>query len=252
MSLVLGVSLKMYLGHAQTLAWCRAVAAVADASAVLHDGRAELFVMPTFPSLPAVVEVFAPSPVTVGAQDLAAADAGAYTGEVSGAVLAELGTTYAEVGHAERRRLFGEDESVVAAKTAAALRHGLVPVLCLGEVDRGDPATAATECVRQLGSALGGAAPGRVVVAYEPQWAIGADRPAPDEHILAVVAELRAALGGADGRTGSAVVYGGSAGPGLLTRLGDGVDGLFLGRFAHDPQALAAVLAEADELTRAA
>jgi triosephosphate isomerase len=209
-------------------------------------------VMPTFPSLPAVVEVFAASAVAVGAQDLAAADAGAYTGEVSGAVLAELGTTYAEVGHAERRRLFGEDESVVAAKTAAALRHGLVPVLCLGEVDRGDPTAAATECVRQLRSALGGAPAGRVVVAYEPQWAIGADRPAPDEHILAVVADLRTALASADGRTGSAVVYGGSAGPGLLTRLGDGVDGLFLGRFAHDPQALAAVLAEADELTRAA
>jgi triosephosphate isomerase len=252
MSLVLGVSLKMYLGHAQTLAWCRAVAAVADDAPVLRDGRAELFVMPTFPSLPAVAEVLAGSPVSVGAQDLAAADSGAYTGEVSGSVLAELGTTYVEVGHAERRRLFGEDEAVVAAKAAAALRHGLVPVLCLGEAAQGDPATAAAECVRQLRSALGDAPAGRVVVAYEPQWAIGADRPAPDEHILAVVAELRTALGDAADRPGSAVVYGGSAGPGLLTRLGGGVDGLFLGRFAHDPQALAAVLAEADDLTRAA
>lgn len=251
MSLVLGVSLKMYLGHAQTLEWSRAVAAVADDAAVLRDGRAELFVMPTFPSLPAVAEVLAASPVSVGAQDLAAADSGAYTGEVSGSVLAELGTAYVEVGHAERRRLFGEDEAVVAAKAAAALRHGLVPVLCLGEAAQGDPETAAAECARQLRSALADAPAGRVVVAYEPQWAIGAERPAPTEHIVAVVAHLRAALAGPD-RTGSAVVYGGSAGPGLLTRLGAGVDGLFLGRFAHDPQALATVLAEADDLTRPA
>ncbi len=71
-------------------------------------------------------------------QDLAADDAGAQTGEVSGSMLAELGCRYVEVGHAERRTLFGEDETIVAAKTAAALRHGLVPVLCLGETEHGE------------------------------------------------------------------------------------------------------------------
>lgn len=248
--LVVGVSLKMYFGHARTLDWCREVLALVGAHPALGPGRVELFVLPTFPSLPAVAAVFAGTPVTTGAQDLAAADEGAYTGEVSGAVLAEVGATYVEVGHAERRRLFGEDEAVVAAKTAAALRNGLVPVLCLGEATRDDGTDAATECVRQLLSALARAVPGRVVVAYEPHWAIGAAQPAGDEHILGVCAALRDALAGLPGRDGSAVIYGGSAGPGLLTRLGTGVDGVFLGRFAHDPAALVSVLDEADALTR--
>jgi triosephosphate isomerase len=81
------------------------------------------------------------------------------------------------------------------------------------------------------------------VVAYEPHWAIGAAQPASDEHIKAVVAGLRGAV--AQLAPGSSVIYGGSAGPGLLTRLADSVDGLFLGRFAHDPKAFATVLDEA-------
>jgi triosephosphate isomerase len=101
--------------------------------------------------------------------------------------------------------------------------------------------------VRQLRHALGGVQSvtpgGRVVVAYEPHWAIGAAEPAPDEHIIAVVAGLRRAA--SQLAPGSSVIYGGSAGPGLLTRLAGGVDGLFLGRFAHDPKAFATVLDEA-------
>ena len=84
---------------------------------------------------------------------------------------------------------------------------------------------------------------GRVVVAYEPIWAIGQAKPAPEEHILAVIEGIR---GVADG---SSVIYGGSAQPGLLSRLASGVDGLFLGRFAHDPMALTAVIDEAEALT---
>ena len=82
------------------------------------------------------------------------------------------------------------------------------------------------------------------MVAYEPQWAIGAAEPASDAHIRAVGRELRAHVRSHSAHPGSAVVYGGSAGPGLLTRIGDDVDGLFLGRFAHDPRAVAAILDE--------
>ncbi|WP_172407023.1 triose-phosphate isomerase, partial [Clavibacter michiganensis] len=85
---------------------------------------------------------------------------------------------------------------------------------------------------------------GRIVVAYEPQWAIGAAEPASDAHIRAVCRELRAHVRALDAHPGSAVIYGGSAGPGLLTRIGDDVDGLFLGRFAHDPRAVASILDE--------
>jgi triosephosphate isomerase len=207
-----------------------------------------MFVLPAFPALPAVAEIFASTTVRIGAQDLCADDAGARTGEVGGAMLAELGCRYVEVGHAERRTLYGETEPVVAAKLSAALRHGLAPVLCVGEADRVSVAQAAGECRRQVASALAPSGhagqSGRIVVAYEPHWAIGAAEPAPESHIRGVCAALREDLA-----EGSRVIYGGSAGPGLLTRLGDAVDGLFLGRFAHDPDALASVLDEAGTLS---
>ena len=159
-----------------------------------------------------------------------------------------MGCRYVEVGHAERRTLFGEDDPVVSAKTAAALRHGLVPVLCVGETAADDPAEAATECRRQLRAAMADSRSaglrGRVIVASEPRWASGADQPAGDDHIRIVCAGLRDEVAGLTAHPDSAVIYGGSAGPGLLTRLGSAVDGLFLGRFAHDPEALDRVLAE--------
>ena len=109
----------------------------------------------------------------------------------------------------------------------------------------------AAEVVRQLHAALDGEPAGRVIVAYEPVWAIGAAEPAPVSHIAAVAERLRAELDSLAGRDGSTVIYGGSAGPGLLAELGDSVDGLFLGRFAHDPDALAGVLDEAARLADA-
>ncbi|MBD5380939.1 triose-phosphate isomerase family protein [Clavibacter sepedonicus] len=244
---VIGVSLKMYLGHAETLAWCEAVAAIARTHPATTRGEAELVVLPSYLSVPAAVGIL-DGVAAVGAQDLAADDAGASTGEVSGGQIRELGATFVEVGHAERRRLFGETDEVVRRKADRALASGLVPLLCVGEEDRRAPADAARECIRQLDDALALAAGrghgGRIVVAYEPQWAIGAAEPASDAHIRAVGRELRAHVRSHSAHPGSAVVYGGSAGPGLLTRIGDDVDGLFLGRFAHDPRAVAAILDE--------
>ena len=137
---------------------------------------------------------------------------------------------------------------MVAAKSVAALRNGLTPVLCVGEPERPPPASggggvhhANVSRRGRRGSRAGIRRP--AVVAYEPHWAIGADHPPP----ATTSRGLRAARGGlaAEPATaGSRVIYGGSAGPGLLTRLGPSVDGLFLGRFAHDPAALAAVLYE--------
>jgi len=243
MTRTVGVSLKMYFGHAAALSWFDRVAEVARAHPAVVSGEVELFVIPSFPSIPGALAAFEGTGVLVGAQDLFWEDSGAYTGEVSGVELAELGVRVAEVGHAERRRLFFETDAVVAAKTAAALRNGIAPVLCIGEAAQVTPALAAKEVIAQLDLALQGAPEGRVIVAYEPVWAIGAAEPAGPEHISAVCVALREHLD-ATGREG-AVIYGGSAGPGLLTKLGSSVDGLFLGRFAHDPAALAAVLDEA-------
>jgi triosephosphate isomerase len=219
----------MYFSLARTRDW------LAAARQVVPDD-VEFFVAPSYLGIPDALAAF---PDGTAAQDVSSEEPGAFTGEVSAAELAEAGVRYAEVGHAERRRLYGETEAVVAAKTAAALRHGLIPVLCVGESDRGPDA--ATVVVEQLRSALRGAPAGRIIVAYEPVWAIGATEPAPDEHIRAACAALREHRR----EEHDAVIYGGSAGPGLLTRLGDAVDGIFLGRFAHDPAALRAVIDEA-------
>ncbi|RDH79717.1 triosephosphate isomerase [Mycolicibacterium moriokaense] len=242
-TLTIGISLKMYFGRDRTAQWCRAVADIARSHPAVTDDLVRLVVLPSHPYLLETRILFAATPVRVGAQDLFWEDGGAFTGEVGGPQLRELGCDYVEIGHAERRRLFGEDESVIALKTAAAFRNGLTPLLCVGEQRRSSVEAATATCVTQVRSALANAV-GPVVVAYEPVWAIGAAEPAPPSYIAAVCRGLRANLS----NTRSSVIYGGSAKPGLLTALGDGVDGLFLGRFAHDPAAVATILDEVAEL----
>ncbi|KAG4080575.1 hypothetical protein HA402_004101 [Bradysia odoriphaga] len=235
----------MYFGHERARAWFADVAARAAAHDAVRSGAVELFITPTYLQVIPAIEAFAGTPVRIGGQDVSAEEAGAFTGEVTAAELAEVGARIAEIGHAERRRLFGDTDEVVAAKTRAALRAGLTPLLCIGEESEQDPTDAALVAVAQLRSALDGADAGAVIVAYEPVWAIGAPAPAGHEHIRIVVAALRAALAEDAARAGSVVIYGGAAGPGLITALGDAVDGVFLGRFAHDPDALISVLDEA-------
>ena len=246
--ITVGVSLKTYFGHERAQAWLAEVAVRAGTDAGVASGAVRFFVIPTYLQIAAARAAFAGTPILVGAQDVSQYDAGPFTGEVAASELAEVGVAVAEIGHAERRRLFEETDSTTAAKAAAALHHGLTPVLCLGEQDRLDAPDAAHTVVSQLAANLAGAPAGAVIVAYEPVWAIGAAEPAPHAHISAVTLALRAALAADPSRAGSVVIYGGSAGPGLLTELADTVDGLFLGRFAHDPDALLAVLAEAAAL----
>lgn len=251
-AVTLGVSLKMYFGHARTLAWARAVADVARSHPAVTGGVADVFVAPTFPALVPVRDALAGSGVHLAAQDLSWADDGALTGEVSGRELREVGCTLVEVGHAERRRLLGEDEGVVARKVHAALRNGLTPLLCVGERERPSghgAAAAVAEVTGQLESGIAAAAAagiaGPLLVAYEPGWAIGAPEPAPEAHVVEVLHAVAAWLAARPGLEGSRAIYGGSAGPGLLTRGRGRIGGLFLGRFAHDPSAVGQVLDEA-------
>jgi len=242
---LIGVSLKMYFSHARTLDWCRAVAACIEPA--VSAGEAEFFVMPSYLSVPAAREIL-DGLAAVGPQDLATDDTGPFTGEVSGAQIAEFGCTVVEVGHAERRRLFGETDEIVRLKVDAALRNSLTPVLCVGEAERQDPRDAAADCIRQVDDALSLARErvngNRVIVAYEPFWAIGAAQPASPDHIRAVCSQLRAHVRSLADFPDSAVIYGGSAGPGLLTQIAESVDGLFLGRFAHDVSAVGLILDE--------
>ncbi len=246
---IIGVSLKMYFGYQRTLDYCREVATIAFAHPAVQNGEIELFVLPTLPVLPEAARILGTAGAATGAQDIFWEDEGAYTGEIGGKIVAELGGRYAEVGHAERRRIFGEDDDVIGLKTAAAYRNGLTPVLCVGEPVRGTAADAVKHCIREVEGVLNRAASlgpaRRTIVAYEPQWAIGAPEPASPEYISAVSAGLDAHLRTLPGQADSRVIYGGSAGPGLISQLDTAVAGLFLGRFAHDPKALKTILDEA-------
>lgn len=236
----------MYFSHAQTLAWSRAVADICSRHPAVTSGLVEFFVTPTYPAIPAVVGIF--DGLTVGAQDVSAEEYGAFTGEVSGAELYELGCRVVEVGHAERRHLYCETDAVVAAKTRAALRNGLTPIVCIGEDEPMSGTTAAVECVAQVRSALAaaraGGERGRVIFAYEPNWAIGAEQPAEPSYIRQICRGIRAELERDPDFPASELIYGGSAGPGLLPQISPPVSGLFLGRFAHDPAAVSLVLDE--------
>lgn len=247
---LVGVSLKTYFSHARTLEWVRQVVDIAERHPAVRSGAAQLFVVPTFPSLVPVRQVIGDAPVLLGAQDLSWADEGAFTGEVSGAELREIGVDLVEIGHAERRSLFHETDEDVAGKVHAAYRNHLRPLVCVGEPHRASSADAIVEVTAQLDRSLAAATAdglaGPLIVAYEPVWAIGAPAPAPDEHIVEVLAGIEEHLTTRPELAGSTVIYGGSAGPGLLTRGRGRIGGLFLGRFAHDPAAIAAILDEVD------
>jgi triosephosphate isomerase len=247
--LIVGAGLKMYLGHGETLDWINQVAQVAAEHAGLRRGMVELFVLPSFPSLVPAVRTLSRLNVGVGAQDLFWADRGPFTGEVSGAELAEIGCSFVEVGHIERRTHLGETDEMVSRKTAAAFRNRLTPVICVGESRPQAPEDAAEECARQLRVILTDSrrdgSMGPAVVAYEPHWAVAAETAAEPDYIRVVCTRLDSELQADDALAGSRVIYGGSAGAGLLTELAGAVHGLFLGRAAHDPAVLQAVLDEA-------
>lgn len=242
--ILVGVSTKMYLGYRDSLDWLERVRHEVDTRPALAAGRVVPFVIPSFPVLPAAARLLAGSPLLLGAQNCGWSD-GPWTGEVAPSMLAELGVRLVEIGHAERRQHFGEDDAMVALKVRAADDAGLTPLLCVGERDGGQPAAAADFVFRQIESAVDGDwdLAGRLVVAYEPVWAIGAAEPAAAAYVSDVVNRLRDQLTAA-GVPGLPVIYGGSAKPGLLPTL-EGLSGLFLGRFAHDPVNFGAVLDEA-------
>ncbi|KAK6213274.1 triosephosphate isomerase [Colletotrichum tabaci] len=234
---LIGLSTKMYFPLQRTLDFVAAVQTELKALPPHALDNVDLFIIPDFVSIHPVNEALksSPVPIRLGAQDCHWDDFGAFTGEVSPAVLSETGVTIVEVGHAERRRLFGETDEVVAKKAAAASRNGMTPLICIGEKTKGDLDVALSECKAQIDQSLTDVPDSaEVIVAYEPVWAIGASQPASEDHVIQVVKGIRA-FESIKRRTGTTrVIYGGSAGPGLFERLGEAVDGLFLGRFGHD------------------
>ena len=179
-------------------------------------GAAEVMVCPPFVYLFETGRLLKDSAVALGAQSLCAESQGAFTGEVSGSMLRDVGCRYVLVGHSERRQLFGEHDALVARKFVAAQAQGLTPVLCVGETLEEREGGRTTEVVaRQLDAVLavtGVAAFGPAVIAYEPVWAIGTGRNATPEQAQEVHAMIRRRVAALDARIGASVriLYGGS------------------------------------------
>jgi len=207
---------KMNLDHLQAVALVQKLHwTLKDAK---HDADSvEVAVFPPFTDVRTVQTLLDADkiPFALGAQDLSAHDSGAYTGEVSGAFLAKLDCRYVIVGHSERREYHAESDEVVASKVQAALRHGLVPVICVGETAEDlETHGASAVPVAQLTAALAGVSAGtEIVVAYEPVWAIGSGQAATPEQAQDVCAKLRdvvvQAIGG-DAADRTRILYGGS------------------------------------------
>jgi triosephosphate isomerase len=233
---------KMNLDHLQSIAFVQKLAwTLQDAG---HDPSAvEVAVFPPFTDLRSVQTLISADKLDLGlgAQDLSPHDSGAYTGDVSGAFLKALDVRYVIVGHSERRTIHGETDDVVRAKTQAAVRHGLVPVLCVGETAEDlERHGASAVPVAQLRAALDGLpADAPLVVAYEPVWAIGSGTAATADQAQQVCAALRATLAelrGQDVADGTRILYGGSVKSaniaGFLAE--DDIDGALVGGASLD------------------
>lgn len=207
---------KMNLDHLQSIAFVQKLAwSLRDAK---HDYAAvEVAVFPPFTDLRSVQTLVSADKLELryGGQDLSVHDNGAYTGEISGAFLAALNCRFVIIGHSERRQYHVETDQLIADKSAAALRHGLVPVICVGEtaddLEQHGPSAVPVAQLRVVLEAL--ATDADFVVAYEPVWAIGSGQAATPEQAQQVCAALRATIAellGDEAADRTRILYGGS------------------------------------------
>jgi triosephosphate isomerase len=190
-------------------------------------------------------------PIALGAQDCHWEDRGPFTGEVSPTMLAKLAVAYVIVGHSERRQLFGETDEAVNRKTRAVLGAGMTPIVCVGETaEQRDAGRAEDTCLSQLSAALQGLSgeqAGRVVIAYEPIWAIGTGRTATPDDAQATIGAIRRVVTQLHGDAAGAAVriqYGGSVKPDNIAELmaQPDIDGALVGGASLDPGDFSAIV----------
>jgi triosephosphate isomerase (TIM) len=243
---VIAANWKMYKTRAETRAFFEAFKPLVAASS-----HCEIVVAPPFTALAAAVEAARGSAIVIAAQDLHWEAQGAFTGEVSGPMLVEVGCSVVLVGHSERRQYFGETDETVAKKVQAALAAGLAPLVCLGETLAEREANRTEEVLeRQFTAGLGAlteSALSRIMIAYEPVWAIGTGRTATPE--LAADAHrflrrLAAGRFGAERANSLRILYGGSVKPdnskGLMAQVE--IDGALVGGASLDPATFASIV----------
>lgn len=246
---------KMYKSRAQAREFAEAL----RGGLAGLDGRVRLGICPPFTAVESLRSALGSLDVAVGAQNLHWETEGAFTGEVSAAMIAEAGCTHVIVGHSERRRLFGDTDETVNKKLNACVRAGLIPILCVGETLAEREAGRTEQVIwTQLTYGMEGlpaeAARG-FVVAYEPVWAIGTGKVATPEQAQEVHAFIRGFLrkfGGGGIDADVPVLYGGSVKPDNVAALlkGPDVDGGLVGGASLDPKGFAALARAAAEAVR--
>ena len=207
---------KMNLNHLEAIALVQKIAFSLPAK---YFDKVDVTVIPPFTDIRSVQTLIEGDKLllTYGAQDVSAHDSGAFTGEISGSMLAKLGCTFVVVGHSERRTLHGETNETVLAKTKAALKNGLTPIVCIGEgLEIREAGEHVAYNVDQLKGSLAGLSAeeiSKIVIAYEPVWAISTGRVASAADAQEVCAAVRATvaeLADAEVAAGVRVLYGGS------------------------------------------
>ncbi|RID90829.1 triose-phosphate isomerase [Gemmobacter lutimaris] len=228
----------------------RAFAEGLRAADAARDPRIQRFVIPPFTLVREVKAALADTSVKVGAQNMHWADDGAWTGEVSPLMLKDCGLDIVELGHSERREHFGETDKTVGLKTEAAVRHGLIPLICIGETLAERESGRAQEVLETqvrgaLGKLSGAQKQAQILLAYEPVWAIGVNGiPATSDYADARQAEIIAVAEDVLGRR-IPCLYGGSVNPGNCEELIScpHIDGLFIGRSAWNVEGYLDILA---------
>jgi len=244
---------KMNLNHLEGIALVQKISFTLPEK---YLGHVEVAVIPPFTALRSVQTLIEGDRLGLvhGAQDLSPNDSGAYTGEVSGSMLAKLGCTYVLVGHSERREYHSESDELLAKKVNAAFRHGLIPLLCVGEgLDVREAGNQVQHAVDQLLADMVDVTPEQaatIVLAYEPVWAIGTGRVATPADAQEVCGALRAALAekyGSEVADGVRILYGGSVKSGNVSEITaqTDVDGALVGGASLDGTEFANLAANA-------
>jgi len=237
---------KMYKTQAEARAYLAALKPL-----VANASHCEIVIAPAFTALAAAVEAAAGSAISIAAQDVYWQAEGAFTGEVSSKMLVEAGCRSVIIGHSERRQFFGETDESAARKVKAALDAGLGPILCVGELlaEREADQTRAVldRQFRGALAALTGAEFSRIIIAYEPVWAIGTGRTATPEIAAEAhrfLRDLAGELFGSERAAGLRILYGGSVKPdnvkGLMAQVD--IDGALVGGASLDPQQFASIV----------
>ena len=237
-----GGNWKMYKNPARTTSFFETFRPLVE-----HSGNCEIVICPSFLNLAAAVTATRGTSIQIGAQNLHWAKEGAFTGEVSGAMINASGCSHVIVGHSERREYFGETNQSVLNKTVAALEAGLIPIVCVGEREKKNAEAVLTEQFRCSLGALEEGQFARIVIAYEPVWAIGTGDTATPENAASAHRFIRTLAKGRFGAEAAAnvrILYGGSVKPenakGLKTQ--PGIDGFLVGGASLDPVSFASIV----------